>query len=314
LLVLAAHMLPLGPKPLQLNGAAAAMGMSLFFSLSGFLIARTLLLDASVRDFLVRRAARILPLVYLYLLVFLAAGMVSTDRAAVLSGFVANYLHFGLGPGTSHLWSLCVEVQFYVAIALLVAAAGPRALWSVWPLCAAVTLWRISDGAVINIKTHLRVDEILAGACVATVLVGGSPRPIRAFALLAVVPLWVASSHPQAGALQYARPYAAAALLAVSVSLSTGPIRTVLCSAFLRYIAAISYALYVVHPATYLGWWNTGGVVEKYLLKRPISFAATFALAHLSTFHWERRWVAGAKAWLARQRTREALSREASAA
>jgi peptidoglycan/LPS O-acetylase OafA/YrhL len=38
LLVLAAHMLPLGPKVLRLNETAGPMGMSLFFALSGFLI------------------------------------------------------------------------------------------------------------------------------------------------------------------------------------------------------------------------------------------------------------------------------------
>ena len=42
LLVLAAHMLPLGPKILGLNFTAGAMGMSLFFALSGFLIASAL--------------------------------------------------------------------------------------------------------------------------------------------------------------------------------------------------------------------------------------------------------------------------------
>ena len=35
LLVLAAHMLPLGPKLLQLNHTAGVMGMSLFFALIG---------------------------------------------------------------------------------------------------------------------------------------------------------------------------------------------------------------------------------------------------------------------------------------
>ena len=36
-LVLAGHLLPLGPKSWQMNGAVAATGMALFFILSGFL-------------------------------------------------------------------------------------------------------------------------------------------------------------------------------------------------------------------------------------------------------------------------------------
>src|ERR1700756_2090390 len=41
-LVLAAHLLPLGPKALHLNSTAGPMGMSLFFVLSGYLIISTL--------------------------------------------------------------------------------------------------------------------------------------------------------------------------------------------------------------------------------------------------------------------------------
>ena len=59
LLVLACHMLPLGPKVLQLNGAAGAMGMSLFFALSGFLIISVLKNNADVPEFLIRRLTSI---------------------------------------------------------------------------------------------------------------------------------------------------------------------------------------------------------------------------------------------------------------
>jgi peptidoglycan/LPS O-acetylase OafA/YrhL len=48
-------------------------------------------------------------------------------------------------------------------------------------------------------------------------------------------------------------------------------------------VAGISYALYIWHPMTALGWLGTGGGWERYLIKRPISFALTFLLAHLST-------------------------------
>ena len=40
LLVLAAHMVPVGPSVLGLNYTVGAMGMSLFFALSGFLDSR----------------------------------------------------------------------------------------------------------------------------------------------------------------------------------------------------------------------------------------------------------------------------------
>ena len=62
-----------------------------------------------------------------------------------------------------------------------------------------------------------------------------------------------------------------------------------LSSEWLRYLAATSYALYVIHPLTYAGWLGEGDVVVKYS-KRILSFILTFLLAHLSTKYYERRW------------------------
>ena len=50
LLVLATHLLPLGPKRLQLNVTSGTMGMSLFFTLSGFLITQQLHARRNVPD------------------------------------------------------------------------------------------------------------------------------------------------------------------------------------------------------------------------------------------------------------------------
>src|SRR5437667_3569112 len=70
ILVLACHLLPLGPKALQLNLTAGPMGMSLFFTLSGYLIVSTLR-SVSILEFIVKRVTRILPLAYLYILLVL---------------------------------------------------------------------------------------------------------------------------------------------------------------------------------------------------------------------------------------------------
>src|ERR1700692_4978158 len=69
LLVLACHLLPLGPKVLRLNETAGAMGMSLFFALSGFLITTGLIKNPDIHEFMVRRLARILPLAYAFTIV-----------------------------------------------------------------------------------------------------------------------------------------------------------------------------------------------------------------------------------------------------
>lgn len=71
LLVLATHLLPLGPKAWRLNEMTGPMGMALFFTLSGFLITRFLQRDAGLIDFLSRRLFRIVPLAWLTLTVIM---------------------------------------------------------------------------------------------------------------------------------------------------------------------------------------------------------------------------------------------------
>jgi peptidoglycan/LPS O-acetylase OafA/YrhL len=291
LLVLACHLLPLGPKALRLNETAGAMGMSLFFALSGFLITSGLIRNSDVHEFLTRRLTRILPLAYAYTAVIFLGFTFNPEALIWTNLFMINYFTQYIVPGlTEHLWSLCVEMHFYMAIALIVSSVGKRGLWLVWPACLIITLLRVRAGAYISIETHLRVDEILVGACVATVLPRLSNLKVFPELIVVVVIIWAFSSCPLTHSLQYVRPYSVALLLFFTINCSSNYPKTILASPLLRYIATISYALYVVHPATAYGWLNEGGVLTKYLLKRPISFALTFIFAHLSTFYWERPW------------------------
>ena len=311
LLVLGAHMLPLGPKVLRLNHAAGAMGMSLFFALSGFLITTTLMRNPSVVEFLARRLARIVPLAYAYTVLVFAILTFNPDALFWTAAFLVNYFTQYIVDGyNNHFWSLCIEMHFYLAIAFVVLFAGPKGVWAVWPACVAITAWRISDGAYTAIQTHLRVDEILAGACVATLYqTWWKDRATASVAWVAVAALlWFASASPYSGWFQYYRCYATAALLAAVLCQRNVLLTAFLASKPMRYIAATSYALYVVHPLTIHGWWNEGSTAVRYGLKRPISFAMTFAAAHASTFYWERFWQDAARKWIAQRRLRQQQS------
>lgn len=113
------------------------IGVQLFFVLSGFLITRILIDDASHRtfgnylvNFYRRRARRILPVLYLYLglifLVSILAGAADSMREPVFAAafFYHNiYLVTEIGIdmekgwalfSTRHLWSLSVEEHFYI--------------------------------------------------------------------------------------------------------------------------------------------------------------------------------------------------------
>jgi peptidoglycan/LPS O-acetylase OafA/YrhL len=300
--VLSAHMLPLGPKILHLNETAGAMGMSLFFALSGYLITSNLMMGQGIYSFFVRRLTRILPLAYLYLaIVFLLASYNPTMLPGNLL-FVENYFHSFLNAWNAHFWSLCVEVHFYFVIGLTVALFGKRGILAVLPACFAVTMLRVSAGALIDIKTHLRVDEILAGASIAVLFHNGLLKyRLSSWWLTAAFIFWFFASSEIAGPLQYLRPYSSATLLAVVIGLGPGLVLSILESRASRYIAAISYALYVFHPATIHGWMNEGSTLDRYIFKRPLSLALTFLLAHLSTFYWERRWIEWGKSMTTRK-------------
>lgn len=305
LCVLAAHMLPLGPKSWQLNSAAGVLGMCLFFTLSGFLIASTLIYHSSVRDFLIRRLCRILPLAWTFLLLVLPLEAATPDTYWAHFLFYANLPPIWLTDLTGHFWSLCVELQFYLCIALVIAVLRQRGLLLLPALCLAVTAGRIWQGETVSIVTYYRVDEILAGACLALVYKGwlGDLLPrflgwVNSYLLLGLL---LISCHPASGLANYLRPYLAAALVGSTLYQSQTQLFRWLMARTLTYIAAISYALYVIHPLTTYGWLGSGNGIVKYA-KRPLSFLLVFGLAHISTFYYEKHWIAWGKRWISRAR------------
>ena len=107
-------------------------GVDIFFVLSGFLISTLLIKEKinnsriSLKNFYVRRALRILPLAYLFLLVMIFLNQIfhlNITRNSFLSGFLflknlpilTGYDHW-----TEHFWSLSVEEQFYLFFPLLI--------------------------------------------------------------------------------------------------------------------------------------------------------------------------------------------------
>ncbi len=312
LLVLMCHMLPLGPKRFVINEAVGVAGMSLFFTLSGFLITINLLKHPNVFTFVVRRLCRILPLAYTAIVVYLLIQGKDWRFYVVHFLFLENYLLDYLTPTAAHLWSLCVEIHFYTFVAILVLLLGRGGLCWLPLFALGVTAHRVTLGVKGSIVTDVRVDEILAGATLALIWAGELGKLAAGGAkVLRLIPLWIwfipfaLSCHPVGGAWMYLRPYCGAAVVGHTL-LSERQGWWLLRNRGMRYVAEISYALYVIHPLTMYGWLGSGGTVEKYL-KRPISFALTFGLAHLSTFHMERHFIAWGK-----QITRKHAARPAS--
>ena len=298
LLVLAAHLLPLGPKTLQFNLSVGILGMVVFFNLSGFLITSFLLKDQHIGRFLIRRFFRVIPLAWLYLAIALALS--GASRYAWVSHFLffANMPPKSLLPLTDHIWSLCVEIQFYVGVAILVAVASARGLLLLPLLALFFTGVRVWDGVYAASISYYRIDEILAGCVLALMYhgrMGAVPRR-----LMAAIPQWpllvllILSCTPQAQWLNYFRPYLAALLIGATVlNPATSLVACVNTRVFV-FLAGISYSLYVIHPMLAGSWLGSGEVLVKYA-KRPLLFIALFALAYISTHYYESRFIAFGK-------------------
>ncbi len=299
LCVLAAHMLPLGPAFLRINECAAALGMVLFFTLSGFLITTTLMERANVRNFLIRRVCRIVPLAWLFALAALTLVHAPFKDYPATLLFYANLPPFWLLPITAHLWSLCLEMQFYMIIALIFGIFARRGLYLLPVLAVLVTILRMDTGTMISIVSYKRGDEILAGATLALIYGRFHNRPLpRLLRFLPVVllPLTLAACHPLGGWMSYLRPYLGAALVGSTLFFSDTSLAGKLRARWLVYLAEISYSLYVLHAFAMTGWFEPASKLLKYA-RRPIGLSLTFLLAHCSTRYFESFWIAQGKRW-----------------
>jgi peptidoglycan/LPS O-acetylase OafA/YrhL len=299
--VLLAHWFPLGPASLKLNAWSGILGMSIFFALSGFLITNLLIKNGNVHNFLIRRLFRILPLAYLYLAIVLP--LMGAPGGVYLPNFLfyANWPPFFLDYRNGHFWSLSVEVEFYLAIALIVFFLRKKGLLLIPLMAIFVTGFRILHGKEASIETYYRVDEILSGACLALIY-NSQNHPLGTYLQnvlkkanpYILIVLLMMSAHEWSGPFNYPRPYFSALLVGTTLYQHQTKLFSILAHPVLKYIATISFALYVIHPIVSYGWLdpnNTDSKIFKYFVQRPISIIILLTLAHFSTFYYEKYWI-----------------------
>ena len=295
LLVMAGHLLPLSFGGVDGNSVAATAGMALFFVLSGFFVTRILERGVTTRDFLIRRVLRIVPLAYLFALTVF---VIFKPDVVMLRNTLLFTLNYANGPyiwQTGHLWSLCVEMQFYLAMAVLYLALGSRAKWALLAAAPAVTVLRVLSGDAWSTFTHLRGDELLVGGLLYLSMSGAYGDLAKVWrrvgsALPVIVVVFLLTCSPAIPVAPLLRAWPAALLVGAILCLRTGPLVWLLNAAPMAYVARISYALYVVHLACASGPLAGGDKIFLYAVKRPISFALMFLLAHLSTTYFEAFW------------------------
>lgn len=183
------------------------LGVDVFFGLSGLLIT-ILLLEESKKTgsmhlgrFYIRRAFRILPAYFLFLLGYaLISGWRSSWEAISCILFFRNYAPDAIsGTGSLHLWSLAIEEHFYLIWPGLLAWMGVRHAGTWAPrLALAVGFWRMIESQfttplfpdVLRLhRTDLRLDALLWGCAVAFLLHGEKTR--EALRKQLSVPVWI---------------------------------------------------------------------------------------------------------------------------
>jgi peptidoglycan/LPS O-acetylase OafA/YrhL len=305
------------------------IGVSVFFTLSGFLITSLLLREhhgtgtIHLRTFWARRIRRLWPaslVVVIAVVVLSAAGTLSAksgDAIAatwnvtnwhVIAGGEANLLQTIVGP-LGPTWSLAVEEQFYLVLALLLVAATrlphPRrslAVASVIGIVGPIVLSNtISDWQpTLEFHTVLRMPELFAGVLLAVWMRSDrAPRPTRAAAevmaaggVLVLVGLFLVADYTPPWLLRGGYSLVALTTVVTIVGfLQHGRVAGVFGAPPLRLLGVVSYSLYLVHwPVISVLSAHRGGLDGVMLLLVMVVVSLTVAVAlHLSVERPVRR-------------------------
>lgn len=287
--------------------AAGVMGVTIFFTLSGFLITALLLAErdrsgrVDLAAFYRRRAVRLLPaLVAMLLAVVVIQREVVTlglSVAGTLSSlfYVANW--WGIAhPGVtalSHTWSLSIEEQFYFLWPLVVIVA---ARWGRRVVLASAVAGSLLSFALLTLgwslgwadvsqRSDTRASSLLVGCALAAWMHGrteGRSRPAVALGLLAALLPMTLAKGALASSLMVTVPLATAGILWATAQ---GSGVRLLEARWLRWVGQRSYGLYVWHfPVMLLGFQLAPGA--DWRVRSAVCLAASFAVTVAS---W--RWV-----------------------
>jgi peptidoglycan/LPS O-acetylase OafA/YrhL len=280
------------------------MGVEIFFVLSGFLITRLLVVERdkagtiSIRSFYWRRAVRIFPVFYLYMIAVAAVDHVTPGYYWSGITYTLNYyvaLHGNQGNTMYHLWSLAVEEQFYLLWPFTFFLFRNRL--DVLKRCTAIVI-ALSQIYKLVIMHYVSSDhiyrsfdtrgpEILTGCLLALLLHHSRKVPewllSRAVLLVGLLELCVSASFADATSVTYFHLVDSVVIAVVMMQaihyapriLNRGP---------LKFLGFISYSLYVYHPMMLLA---AGSLHLRWSLTVLLSMSMAVAVAALSRYTFE---------------------------
>jgi peptidoglycan/LPS O-acetylase OafA/YrhL/beta-glucanase (GH16 family) len=181
-----------------------AAGVDLFFVISGFImVVITARRPLPPRQFLLRRAIRVVPLYWLVTLAILVVGLVAPgamlhnlvtfDHVALSLLFIPhiNPLEGSYAPFFKLGWTLNYEIYFYLVFAALLGVASLRlrlaALTGIFVAAVAFYLAVRPDDPFLHIYCNPVILEFLIGAWVGRFYLEGRPRDIPSLAAAALL-------------------------------------------------------------------------------------------------------------------------------
>jgi peptidoglycan/LPS O-acetylase OafA/YrhL len=303
---------------------AAGFGLSLFFTLSAFLIAELLLRERQAtgqihtRQFYIRRILRIWPLYFaglgigLCIAIFpvIQPGISWTVWAVFLLGnwagmFIATTSFNPMGV----LWSISVEEQFYLFIPWVIKYCTRRTLAYVCValiLVADVWLFFLGQARIkedyVWYNSFVQFENFAAGILLCLFLHDRIPRPsvpLRLMNLVLAAGCWYTAiavfhilGYASGGSFSLMAGYALAALGSCLILYAFLGINRKLLPGWAVYLGRISYGLYVFHMLAYqiagaiLPHQEAPGIAAR-LVKNATALGITILLASLSYHFFE---------------------------
>jgi peptidoglycan/LPS O-acetylase OafA/YrhL len=295
------------------------LGVDIFFVVSGYLMQSLYGQGVPAKDFYLRRARRLLPAYFGLIFATLAACALITipsdfqqaaEQSMFAAGFASNigfwlqnsYFDESQFRPLLHLWSLGVEIQFYLIFPLLLFVSKRR--W-VLPLLCALSLAACLAALMVSPKLSffmlpLRVWEFIIGMIAARMSLKARPA-LGLLAVLAMIDICFLPFNGQALSVVWGHPglgAVATTLLTAAVLTFRLPATENLLSRGAQRIGDVSYSLYLVHfPIIVL--WNYQPFGGTRLGYAPISLIAVatvasyFVLERSKLFTWPRSVAVG---------------------
>lgn len=314
-----------------------AFGVDLFFVLSGFLITGILLREhratgrVDMASFYVRRAARLLPALVLFLAVVapVVAWVIGTWQSIPLNTLAtALYLsdfgqagYFPFSEPYGHTWSLAVEEQFYLvwpALLILVLRARVRLIPFGIGLFvfSAVIMWVGAIALGVGQNYFLPTGHLpsLAIGCLGAFVLDSGPQRLVAalenpwfawagtmmFVAMVVLPRQGWPFFWQQASMLIALPFIGCLLLH-SASGIPSRLNRGLSALWLRWFGTRSYGLYLYHTALYY-LFSPMFVPVGRLLNSVLALAVSLAVAEISYRFVEVPIIEKGRQWSQRRR------------